>query len=110
MEHIQNSIEDSGNEHQVGKSKRYWCHTKIRFFLEQLKTWREDSDMQLTRVIDSHTSSISKGMDDLVEVVDNLQAKLSAITKEKDKLIVDIYTVIHRFVVDVSCALFRDLL
>ena len=90
MEHIQYSIEDNGNEQQVGKSKRYWCHTKMRFFLEQLKTWREDSDMQLTRVIDSHTSSINKGMDDLVEVVDNLQAKLSAITKEKDKLILDI--------------------
>ena len=89
MEEIQFSIEDREKEQQVGKSQRNWCHTQIRFFLEELKTWREDSDTQLTRIIDSHTSSIGKGMNDMIEVVSELKSKLLAVTQEKEELMVD---------------------
>ena len=90
MEEIPHSNEDTAREHQVIKSKSYWCHTETRSFLDQLRSWKEYSDRHFTRIIDSHTRSVGKGMNDLVEVVSELQAKLSAVTQEKDKLLIDI--------------------
>ena len=87
MEDIQESIGAGAHEYQVGKSKRYWCHTEVRDLLEKLRSWREESNRQLSNIIDSHTNSISKGINDLAEEICDLQSKLSVTTQEKNNLL-----------------------
>ena len=49
----------------------------------KLMEWRSESNRQFMDILDSHRSSISKGMNNLVEEIFELRGELSVIRKEK---------------------------
>ena len=68
----------------MGKEK---CQSEVKHLLEKLISWREESNRQFSDIIDSHTSNINKGINDLAEEVCDLRAKLYIITKERNDLL-----------------------
>ena len=61
--------------------------TELRSLFYKLDSWREVSQRQFSNIINSYNSSITKGVNDLVEEVCNLKTELSAITEERNDLI-----------------------
>ena len=55
--------------------------SEIRVLLKKLASWREESLRHLSEILDSCTNSISKGIKDQAEEVDDLQARYSVTTK-----------------------------
>ena len=65
--------------------------SELQYFLEELGSWRrerEESQKQLDSLIDSYSSSIKRGIDNLIVQVGDLQAKNNLITEENSKLLV----------------------
>ena len=60
------------------------CQSEVRAVFEKLTSWRDDSHRQFSDIIKSHSSSISEGINDLVEEVSELKAELSVIRKETE--------------------------
>ena len=63
------------------------CLEDANDLFEKLSSWSEESHGQITKIITSHNSSIRKGIRDLAEEVDGLQAELSIIKKERTVLL-----------------------
>ena len=61
--------------------------SEVRKFLNELKTWREESQTQFSNIIHSYTGTIGKGIGELVDEVCDLKAQLSASTKDRNDLI-----------------------
>ena len=86
MEDIEDRTKATSHEFQMGRSKEE-CQSEVRDLLEKLSSWREQSNRQFSNIIDSHTSSINKGINDLSEEVCDLRTKLSVITQERNNLL-----------------------
>ena len=91
MEDIEDSSEATSHDYRLSKSKRC-CQREVRDLLQQLSSWREESNRQFSNIIDSHTSSINKGINDLSEEVCDLRTKLSVITQERNNLLQNVKT------------------
>ena len=63
------------------------CQSEVRAVFEKLTSWREDSHRQFSDIIKSHSSSISEGINDLVEEVSELKTEISVIRKERNVLL-----------------------
>merc|ERR1712018_586630 len=61
--------------------------SEIGHFFQKLSIWRDESHKEFSNIITFHSSSISKGINDLVEEVSDLKAELSIITKERNDLL-----------------------
>ena len=72
---------------QISEAQRS-CQSEVRDVFEKLISLREESHRQFSDIIVSHGTSISKGIDELVEEVSGLKAELSVVRKEKNVLIV----------------------
>ena len=68
-------------------ANKYECQDEVRDLFEKLSSWRDESEKQITGMINSHSSSISKGISDLTKEVCDLQAELIAIRKERNVLL-----------------------
>ena len=86
MEGIQDSLKATSHGYQVDESKRY-CQSEVRYLLQQLGSWREESNKQFSNIIDSHTNIINKDIKDLAEAVGDLKTRLGVITQEKNNLL-----------------------
>ena len=71
----------------MGKQSKEECQSEVKYLLEKLSSWKEETNKQLSNIINSHTSNINKSVNDLADEVCNLQTKLSIITKERDDLL-----------------------
>ena len=60
---------------------------EVGLFFEKLRRWREESEKEFINFIQCHSSSISKGINGLVEEVSDLKVQLSLIKIERDDLI-----------------------
>ena len=63
------------------------CQSEMKEVFDKLISLREESYRQFSDIIDSHNSSVSKGINDLVNEVYDLRAELSLVRKEKSVLI-----------------------
>ena len=63
------------------------CRDEARVVFEKLNSWREESNRQFSDIINSHCSSIDRGITDLVSEVSCLQDKLSVTRKERNVLL-----------------------
>ena len=72
--------------YKVDNSKRY-CQSEVKYLLQQLRSWREESNRQFSNIIDSQTSNINKGINDLADEVGDLKTKLAVITQERNNLV-----------------------
>ena len=63
------------------------AQSEVGHFLDKLIVWREESHREFSNVLQFHSSSINKGISNLVEEVNDLQVKLSVITKERNDLL-----------------------
>ena len=86
MEVNQNSFKAAEDEHQVGKSQRYY-QSEVRYLLHQVSSLRKELNIQVSSIIDSQISSIKEGIYDLAEEVDDLHTKLAVTSQEKHDLL-----------------------
>ena len=72
------------------------CRSEVKYLLQKLTSWREESNRQFSNIIDSHTRSMSAhtrkinagtGIDNLAEEVCDLRIKFSIISKERNDLL-----------------------
>ena len=63
------------------------CQSEVKVVFEKLSSLREETHRHVSNIIDSHSCSISRGIEDMVKEVHNLQAELSATRKEKNTLL-----------------------
>ena len=54
---------------------------------KKLSSWKEGSQREFSNIINYHSSSINKGINDLVQEVCSLKSKLSVITTERNELL-----------------------
>ena len=60
---------------------------EIYDLFEKLISWRDESHKEISSIINSHNSTVKKGINDLVKEVNNLQDELSVIRKERHVLL-----------------------
>ena len=58
------------------------CRTEVRTVFQKLTSWKDE----VSDIIESHRLSISKGVNNLVTEVSEMQEELSVIKKERDML------------------------
>ena len=63
------------------------CKSEAGDLFAKLSRLREESHKTLSFIIDSHSNSIQSGINELMEEIRNLQAKLAMMTQEKDELV-----------------------
>ena len=63
------------------------CLSWAKGLFNELGSWRDKSQKEFSNIIDSHNSSIIKGISDLVAEVCRLQSQLSITTTEKNNLV-----------------------
>ena len=63
------------------------CQSEVRVVFEKLSSLREESHRQFSDIIDSHGSSISQGIEELVKEVSDQQTELSVIRRERNGLL-----------------------
>ena len=78
-----NHIDIEENSIAESKSK---CQSEVRHLFKELESWRDESQRQFSNIINCHSESINKAINDLVEEVGDLQAKLSTTTHERNDL------------------------
>ena len=61
--------------------------SEIGHFLQKLSKWRDESNKEFSNILTFHSSSINKGINDLVEEVSDLKVELSLIKKERNDLL-----------------------
>ena len=66
--------------------------SEVGRFLEKVSRWREESEKELSNIIQFHSSSINSRIQDLVEEVSDLKVTLSVIAKERDDLLDTVHT------------------
>ena len=59
-------------------------YNEVRAFFMKLSSWKEESQRQLSYIMEQHSGSIDKVINDLVDEVCNLRERLSVITKEQN--------------------------
>ena len=57
MDDSQDRSKATAHEHQSSTSKKNF-QSEVRILLQQLSSWREESNRQFTNIIDSHASTI----------------------------------------------------
>ena len=62
------------------------CLTETKGLFEKLSAWKEESHQQISHIIKSHNSNITKGIHDLIKQVDDLQVEISDIKTERKVL------------------------
>ena len=62
--------------------------TELRDLFEKLSSWRKESQREFLNIMNFHGIRINKSINDMVKEVGSLQNKLSAITKERNDLLV----------------------
>ena len=82
MEQKQASARDSSKTGQKDCQQR-----EAKEVFEKLRSWREQSQHQLSDIINSYSDRISRGIRDLVEKVGEQQTELLVIRKERDVLL-----------------------
>ena len=70
----------------MGKSHEDY-QSEVRVLFLKLTSWMDEAHSQFSTIIDKSNRSVTKGVDDLVKEVTNLQDELSVIKKEKNILI-----------------------
>ena len=65
--------------------------SQVRHLIEKLTSWRDESHIQMSNIISSHSGSIDKGFDDVVEEFSELQAQVSILRKERYVLLETIH-------------------
>jgi len=60
---------------------------EVHDLFEKLISWRDESHKEFSSIINSHNSTVKKGINDLVKEVSNLQDELSVIRKERNVLL-----------------------
>ena len=63
------------------------CQREVGNLFDKLGSWRDESHKQISDIINFHSSSINKGINDLVKEVGDLQAELSVTKKERNVLL-----------------------
>ena len=63
------------------------AQSEVGRFFEKLGAWRQESDKEFINIVKFHSSSIYRGINNLVQEVSDLKVKLSDITKEKNDLL-----------------------
>ena len=86
MDDCQDRSKATAHEHQSSTGKKNF-QSEVRVLLQQLSSWREESNRQFTKIIDSHASTINVGLEEFAEEVFNLRNKLSAVTQERNDLL-----------------------
>ena len=81
MEDIRGSSRTT-HGYKVDKSKIY-CQSEVKYLLQQLSSWREESNRQFSNIIDSQTSNINKGINDLADEVGDLDQTCCHYTGKK---------------------------
>ena len=61
--------------------------TELSYLFNKLDSWKEASLREFSKIVNSHRSNINNGVNDLVEEVCDLKARLSVITKERNDLL-----------------------
>ena len=61
--------------------------SEVGHFFEKLSIWREESHRDFSNIIQFHSTTINKGISDLVQEVNNLKDDLSMITRERNDLL-----------------------
>ena len=79
-----------GEENVQAKSNNTRLHknsknkpTEVRNLLKKLSRWREESQREFSNIINSLSSTINEGFNDLTKEVGDIQEKLSASMKEE---------------------------
>ena len=95
MEDIQDSTVATPHELQVCSIEEE-CRSEIKYLLQKLTSWREETNRQFSNIIESHTRSMSVhthkinmgvGINNLAEEVCDLRIKFSIISKERNNLL-----------------------
>ena len=73
-------------ENQRNKSHEE-CQSELRYLFKRLTSWKEESQIKFSNIINSQSTIIENGISNLVEEVSDLQAQLSVITKERNNLL-----------------------
>ena len=63
------------------------CQSEAKELFDELNSWKEESNRQMSKIISSHKSNINDGVKDLVEKVAGLEEDLSVLKKEKTVLL-----------------------
>ena len=71
---------------KMGKGQKDY-KTKVRDMFEKLRSFREETNRQISDIINSHSSSISEGIDDLAKEVGDLQSELDVVRNERNVLL-----------------------
>ena len=66
------------------KDKMQNCQGDVRHLFTKLHSWREESQREFSNIINSQSTVIGEGIQNLVEEVNGLQAQLSIITQGRD--------------------------
>ena len=61
--------------------------SEARDLFTAIDSWREESQVQLSKIINHRSSNIFKGIKELIEEVSNMQSKFSVVTKEQNDLL-----------------------
>ena len=61
-------------------------NAEVKNMLEMLNTWKDESQMQFSKIVDSFNTKITEGINDLTNEVCDLQAQLSHTTQERNNL------------------------
>ena len=61
--------------------------SEVGRFCEKLRIWREESQKELSNIIQYHSSRINWGINELVVEVNDLKVELAVITKERNHLL-----------------------
>ena len=63
------------------------CQGEARNLFEKLISWKEHSNKEISNIINTHSSNISKGIQGLAEEVSGLQEEVSVLKKERTVLL-----------------------
>ena len=86
MDHAREDKSAIGPRALKSKNQRA-CQNETRDLFKKLMSWREESNQQLYKIINSHSRNIDNGIQDLVEEVGGLKAELSDMREEKTVLL-----------------------
>ena len=62
------------------------CQGEVRHLFTKLHSWQEESQREFSNIINSQSTVIGEGIQNLVEEVNGLQAQLSIITQGRDSI------------------------
>ena len=63
------------------------CQSDLKYLFKELNSWKEESQIKFSNIINCQSTVIENGISNLVEEVSDLQAQLSVITKERNNLL-----------------------